>query len=254
MLHKFGKKEARPDHRIKRLSAASLDLPAPPMDSNWYAAIGDWPMCGNDEVGDCVEAAVLHLIQSFSTYAGSPLIPTTAEAVTFYEKAAGYNPTDPNTDQGSYVMGPGGVMEYWHNNGVMCGGQLNKPQAFLQITQKNPIEWQQGVSIFGGVLTGLQLPEAIVSGDEAPFVWENFDGPVAGGHEVLIVGYETLNSGRYYDLVSWGQLYRASEKFLLHCVDETVVVVDPVAINARGLNAADLSLASLTTNLSKLGA
>jgi hypothetical protein len=250
---RLGKLSAVRDARIKRMSIAAPNLPSPPLDANWFAAVSSWGMLGNDSVGDCVEAATLHCIQQFSTYAESPLIPTDAEALAFYEAATGYNPADPNTDQGSYVLGTGGTIQYWMTKGVTCGGQLNKATGFMQITQKNPTEWQQGIYLFGGLLTGLQLPEAIVAGDTVPFVWETFSGPVAGGHEVWINGYETLNSGRVYDLISWGKEYRATEEFLMNCVDEMVVVVDPAEISARGVDGANISMADLMSDITDLG-
>jgi hypothetical protein len=249
---KLGKKSPQADHRIMRMSKVSSQLPAPPADTNWYAEIANWYMLGNDTVGDCVEAAVLHCIEQFSTYSGQPLIPDEAEAMSFYEAATGYTPTNSATDQGSYVLGNGGVIEFWNTKGVTCGGKLNKVQSFLQIVHKNVTEWQQGIFLFGGMLTGVQLPEVIVSGDTVPSVWQDFSGPVAGGHEIWINGYETLNSGRYYDLVSWGQQYKATEEFLLHVIDEAVVVVDPVEINARGVDANNVPLTELLTYLKGL--
>jgi hypothetical protein len=85
-----------------------------------------------------------------------------------------------------------------------------------------------------------------------PYLWHDFSGPVAGGHEIWINGYETLNMGRVYDLISWGGRYRATEDFLLHCMDEAVVVVDEVEINARGVTASGLSMAQLTTDMRML--
>jgi hypothetical protein len=252
VLYKLGKKHAVTDHRVKRMSIAAPNLPAPPMDANWYAGMSNWGMLANDSVGDCVEAAVLHSLAQFSTYAGAPLVPSAEEALAFYEKAAGYNPEDPTTDQGSYVLGTGGVMEYWHTTGIMCGGILNKVEGFMQITQRDPTEWMQGIYLFGGLLVGLQLPEAIVAGDTVPGVWQDFQGPIAGGHEVWINGYETLNSGRYYDLVSWGQQFKATEEFLQRCMDEAVVVVDSVELNARGVNAGDLSMDQLMEDMKGL--
>lgn len=249
MQYKLGKRPAVKDPRVKRLSFVAPNLPEPPTDVNWYAAVENWNMLANDQVGNCVEAGTLHAIQQFSTYAGNPLTPSAEEALDFYSKATGYNPNDPTSDQGSYVLGPGGTMQYWHDTGIMCGGLINKVEAFLQITQKNPREWRQGVHLFGGLLTGMMIPESLMAGDEVPHLWQDFSGPTAGGHEVWINGYETLNSGRVYDLVSWGQMYRATEEFLIHCVDEMVVIIDMVEFNKQGLTGGGLSVADLMSGL-----
>lgn len=249
---KMGKNAAVVDHRVPRMSIATPGLPPPPKAANWYGSVKAWPMLANDQYGDCVEAAILHCIEQLSGYAMHLKVPTEAEAVSFYEQATGFNPLDLNTDQGSYVLGQGGVMEFWLNRGVVCGGVLNKVDAFLQITKRNPTEWMQGIHFFGGMLTGLQIPESIISGNTVPALWKDFTGPIAGGHEIWINGYEPTPSGRVYHLVSWGQMFQATEAFLEHCIDETCVVVNTIEINSRGVNAAGYSLDKLMADMAKL--
>jgi hypothetical protein len=246
---KLGKRAAVDDPRIPRMSVATQGkLPFPPANVNWYAAVGEWGMLGNDTVGDCVEAAGLHAMLQMSTYAGDRSIPTTADALKWYE-ATGWRPDDPSTDQGSYVLGPEGMLPWWHLNDVPCGGRTTRLDAFMQIKQKNVTEWRQGIWIFGGLLLGIQLPEAIVSGIQIPYVWSEFGGPIAGGHEIWVPGYQQNGSSRLYDLISWGQRFRATEEFLLNCVDECVVIVDNREMNKRGVNAAGLSYTQLTNDL-----
>jgi hypothetical protein len=102
------------------------------------------------------------------------------------------------------------------------------------------------------MLAGISLPAVIMEADEVPYLWHDYSGPVAGGHEIWINGYETLNMGVVYDLISWGGRYRATEDFLMHCLDEAVVVVDEVELNARGVNAAGLNKAQLTADMALL--
>lgn len=244
---KLGKKPPVTDPRVPRLSAIAGDrLPAPPTSTNWFAAVGSWPMLANDKVGDCVEAAVLHCIQQFSTYAGTPLTPTEQECLSFYSAATGYNPADPNTDQGSYVLGPDGVMNYWQVKGVTCGGKATYVDKYVQIKKKDTTEWKQAIWLFGGVLVGFLLPEAVFNDG---YVWHTTSGPVAGGHEVWIDGYETIGNQTLYDLVSWGQRYRATEEFMVACLDECVAVVDDTELTARGVNAAGLDMAQLVKDM-----
>lgn len=248
----LGKRPHRPDSRVPRLSVETRGrLPAPPASANWYANSpkGGWGMLGNDGYGDCVEAAAMHCLEQFSAYAGSPIAATEQETLALYSAITGFNPSDPNTDQGTYVMGPGGLIEYWAKKSIVIGGIHNKVTGFLQITQKVPKEWQQGIWIFGGLLVGFSVPESLVSADTVPYIWRDFSGPSAGGHEVWVNGYETVNGTTYYDLVSWGRMYRATEEFLLHLVDETVVVVDQIEMSARGVNAGGFSMAQLLTDM-----
>jgi hypothetical protein len=206
-------------------------------------------MLGNDGYGDCVEAAAMHCIMQFSCYAGSPIAATEQETLALYSAITGFDPKDPNTDQGTYVLGHGGLIEFWAKHGIAIGGTNNKVTGFLQITHKEPKLWRQGIWIFGGLLLGFMVPESLMAADTVPYVWEEFAGPMAGGHEIWINGYETTPSGTTYDLISWGQRYRATEQFLLNLMDEAVVVVDPAEMNARGVNAAGLSTAQLLTDM-----
>lgn len=226
--YRTGRKPAIKDVRVPRLSLHSAGLPPPPDFVNRYAAVPMWQMLGNDQFSDCVEAAVLHLIYQQACYAnpGAAPIPTDAEAFTFYGKATGFDPNNPATDQGSYVLGPGGVMQYWLTNGVVCGGVLNRPVSFLQITKPSTLEWRQALASFGNVLLGIKLPERIVAADTIPFVWDDPSGPMAGLHEILGVGYQDVAGERLYDIISWGARYRITETCLLALIDEVVTVVD----------------------------
>lgn len=254
---RLGKLPARKDTRIPRMSRHGAVLPPPPASANWYAEVEDWGMLGNDQVGDCVEAAVMHAVLMMTSYAQAPdkpPMPTTAEALSFYEQATGYNPADPNTDQGSYVLGDGGVMDFWFKNGIMCGGILNKPTAFLQITRPHTVEWKQAISIFGNLLIGLNVPESLMEADTVPMLWSDPTGPSAGGHEILLVGYQSTRMGTLYDLISWGQHYRATENFLLSVYDEAVTVVDPAFMNVKGLTPSGLTADAMGADMAMLRA
>lgn len=252
---KLGKKPARHDMRVPRMSKHAAGLPPPPAFANWYADVPDWYMLANDRVGNCVEAAVMHVILQQTSYADEPIappMPTDAEALAFYSAATGYDPTEEGTDQGSYVLGPGGVMDFWFKTGVTCGGVLNKPTAFLSIAQPSPNEWQQAIATFGNLLVGVRLPETIVASEITPPIWFDASGPEAGGHEILIVGYRTTAMGVLYNLVSWGQMYQATEAFLLSVLDEAVTVVDAAFINTKGVNPAGVDLAGLQAAMDAL--
>lgn len=250
----LGKNPAIRDVRVPRFGAHAAGLPPPPAAANWYADVPEWGMLANDSIGCCVEAAVLHMILQMTSYVspGHAPLPTEAEAVAFYSAATGYVPGNISTDQGSYVLGHGGVMEYWATTGVMCGGVLNRPTAFLQLRAKDPVHWQQAVATFGSLAIGIQLPESIVSGDDVPFVWDNPLGPSAGGHEVLLVGYQPTRDGILWDLVSWGTLYRTTTAFLMATLDEAVCVYDKAFMNALGTNPAGVDEATLVASMESL--
>lgn len=248
----MGKRPARKDYRIARLSRYAPLLPAPPRSANYYSEITAWGMLGNDTAGDCIVAAVDHGIYQERTYANPDSVivpPTTAEAITTYSAVGGYVPGNPATDQGLYMLGNGGMMEYWAKNGIICGGILNRPAAYTQITQPNIVEWEQAVAIYGSLLLGLQLPENIVSGEEPPAIWRNWRGPVAGGHEIIAVGYSKPGKETLFDIISWGRRFQADGAFLQHCVDEAVAVANAAFIGASGTDPGGLTLAMLESDM-----
>lgn len=248
---RLGKKPAVKDMRVPRFSKHMGQLPSPPTWANWFADVPSWGMLGNDQVGDCVDAAALHMILQMTSYVspGAAPMPTDAEAIALYSANTGYDPASPSTDQGSFVLGPNGLMQYWLTHGITCGGVLNKATAFLQITRPDPTEWQQAIAIFGSLMVGIRLPESIVAGDTVPDVWTDFAGPSAGGHEVLLVGYQQTGFGVLYDVVSWGSLYRVTENFLLNVIDEAVAVVDSAFFSVTGRNPAGLDMPTLVADM-----
>ena len=254
MPYKLGKLPARHDAHIPLLSSHDHTLPAPPLASNWNTEVADWKVLANNSVGDCTSAAVLHLVMQQSAFAkpGHGLVATDAEAIAFYSAVTGYNPADPNSDVGAYMMGPHSVIDAWTKSGIRCGGALNHPTAVLQVKTREPTQWRQAIHTFGALLIGLNLPENVVSGADVPFVWSDPSGPVAGGHEVLCCSYLTVGSEVLYEIISWGQVFRCTEAFLLGTLDEAITVYDRVSMNARGISPTGFSEAALQADMAAL--
>jgi hypothetical protein len=124
-------------------------------------------------------------------------------------------------------------MPYWLNTGLKCCGQVNKIEAYVASDPHNQTELMQAISIFGGALVGINFPTNIINGPDIPFVWEDVSGPTAG-HEILFVGYQTIDGNRLYDFISWGQPYRIWDMELEKIIEEVTAVLDPVAMNAMG--------------------
>lgn len=251
---RFGLRPPQPDTRIPRFGLHAGGLPPPPPAANWYADVAEWYMLGNDEVGDCFEAAVMHMTYQGACYAtpGAAPMPTTADTIEFYSAATGYDPADPNTDQGTFLMGPGSGMETWATRGIRYGGNLVKATAFMQITHPNPVEWQQAIATFGGVIIGLNLPQGIVATDIVPDVWEDASGPSAGGHAIYLCGYVKTPNRTTYQVISWGQLYHVTEDFLLATQTQVVTAVNPTFLNAVGINPAGVDQKILLADMAAL--
>ena len=251
---RLGKKPAVADDRVLSLSEGAMLLPDPPDSANWYADVEDWQMLGNDEVGDCVVAFGMHYIYQQMCYLnpGAVPIPTTEEAIKNYSAIGGYDPAIPATDQGLTVMGPGGMIEYWARTGLLCGGTVHKLNRVMQLTQVNPKEWRQAISLFSGVGIGMRMPQSIMDAPDIPFIWDDPTGPIAGYHEIFLVGYETVSNNVFYDCITWGTRVRLTEDFLTHVFDEGVVVLSTDGLDAMGKNAAGVDQTVLANSITQL--
>jgi len=108
---KLGRKPARFTRasfaRSHILARHLSDLgPAPPQSPDWVAAVmqqspDGWTMLGNDAVGDCTIADCGHQEMLRTANVGAITIPTTEQVLTLYSAITGYNPSDPNSDQGA---------------------------------------------------------------------------------------------------------------------------------------------------------
>lgn len=251
-----GKREARHDPRVPRLSSLTTPLPPPPLNSDWMADVPEWFMLANDQVGDCVFAAIMHFIRQQSCYSspGNGLVPTDAETIAAYSANTGYDPANPNTDQGSWVLGGGGALEYWAKTGIVCGGVLNKVSAYMALDVANPTEWQQGIDIFSGLMVGIKMPTRILEADTLPFVWDDPSGPYSGLHEIFLPAYRTVSGARMYDAITWGMPVRITEDCLRGLIDEAVCLYDSASLNANKVNAAGINEATLLDSMKRIHA
>lgn len=231
MMRALGKRPAVRDHRMALLHDVAPDIPIAPIDWRPGMPDGGLPMLGNDVHSCCVWAAIMHLLQFAANYTGIPLpsTPTTAECLQNYA-STGFREAIPETDQGTVVMGPGGAIQYWSTNGVICGGQTNVLSGAAAIDHASVERLQQALML-GPVLCGAQLTQGDV---EADFMW-GVPGPSVGGHELVVMGWEPqANAGPMFFVATWdGERRFCSDTFKL---DEAVTVLDRSWFNAANLD------------------
>lgn len=253
----FGKREARADHRFSTLHDV-LDkalLPPVPKWINWYAAAPSTgvPMLGNDVAGDCVWASGFHYLQLAAAYTRQPLPhpPTDHECLSAYSAGTGYSPGDPSTDNGTYVMGSGGFLDFWTRTGLMCGGRLNKLTNAAQVDFTDLDNFKQAVAL-GPVFVGASMSE---SDCYSPFMWEEHAGEILGGHEFLVTGYETISTGKtYFDVMTWDSEFRATDDWILSAVDEAVMALNRAFFDAKGINPASLDWVTVAGRMRAIAA
>jgi hypothetical protein len=254
MTLKLGRKPAV--HTAKTMRSAlvlakALDpLGAPPPECNAYLpalahALGlygtdiDLGMMGNDSVGDCTIADSCHQIMLHTANTGTFIQPTTQDAIDAYTAATGYNPADPNTDQGADETS---ICQFMISTGI-CG-QKSNATGMVDPQNEEHVKW--ATLLFGSLRLGVNLPQSAMDQFNSNQPWDvSGDATILGGHDVPIVDYR---GGLYY-IVSWGKLVPMTPAFLKAYVVEAHGEVWADWTTKQGSTPANLNLAQLVAEL-----
>lgn len=193
----------RPRARGPRLSLKNYlmaTLPAAPVSANY--TLNGTPflkdILGNDKLGDCTCAGIFHIIGAALANANQEVPFTTADTIGLYERACGYNPSDPTTDGGGQEPD---VLNYVQNNGLLPDGS-HKIAGWLAVDGSSKEQISSAIYIFENVYFGVELPDAWISETRGDgFVW-GIQGDVnpQNGHCFVGLGYN--EQGVIVD--SWG--------------------------------------------------
>lgn len=243
---KLGKKAPRIDSRTLVMARYTAALAPPPASCDLTSRITDLQMFDNDQLSDCTAAGYADSLQSLTSEAGDPFIPTLDEVITFYEGSTGYDPKKPSSDQGGIELD---VLNYARQTGM--GGR--KLQAYATLGKHSSgffsNSWQHDIAravyYFGLAYIGLALPKNIQSqGNDWQFVSTHGDGAPGslGGHCVIIVAYDSVG----VTILTWAGFYKASWKWINTYMDEGYAlfmneILDPkTGKSPAGFNAAQL--------------
>lgn len=247
---KFGKKPFRPTARTVASGAvmrASLrNLGVPPTSSKDYVsavtaqAPNGWGVLGNDQYGDCVEADDGHYLMLRTANAGSIVIPTEDQILALYSAETGFNPNDPNSDQGT---DEGSDCEFMVTTGLLG----HKATATGYVNPQNVFDLKWCIQLFGGCKFGLNFPQSAMDQFNAGQPWTVVanDGGIIGGHDVLGVKY---NAGWFY-VVTWGQLQQVDPAWILKYADEAHVILFGDWIEKNGTAPSGFNLKALLAAL-----
>lgn len=252
-LARLGKSAARSDSRTLKLSnyIRKAALPPAPAEVSWITrltAAEALPMYLNDKLGDCVAAAAGHMIQQWNFYAGHPAQPTDADILTSYEAVGGYDPGNPNTDNGMDMLS---YLNYWRTTGL--GG--HKILAFMSVDWTNQEEVRSAIQIFGNVYIGVQLPTSA----QGQTAWTVTQGGIYsaagqpgswGGHCIPI----DAGSPETYTVTTWGTTLKMSHNFFEDYCDEAFAVLSQDWIGVTGDSPEGLDLAQLQADLATVTA
>jgi hypothetical protein len=238
---RLGKLPAR--HDVRTLSLARyIDrsvLPEPPVRLDLTTRVGDWPMYGNDRIGDCTTAAAGHMIEAWTAAAAGRRVEVSERAV--IDAFDVVKVVDPVTgEEGAVELD---VLTFWRSAGI--GG--HRIGAFARVSTGDHTLVRTAANLFGGVYIGLQLP--LTAQDQQVWDWTGrLDGPAApgswGGHAVDVVGYDDER----LTIVTWGTLQELTWSFWDRYCDEAYAVLSPDYL-AHGRSPEGLDLAALRRDL-----
>jgi hypothetical protein len=158
---------------------------------------------GNENAGDCVQAEDAHYIAVITGNANGLYAYTKEQTLADYSAITGFNPADPNTDQGT---DPIANMNYRVQKGYADG---SKDLGYLRVDTTNKTEVQFALWAFGNLKIWLALPDSYIN----PFpsngaVWGVGTPDFSNGH---CIGTCSANSPRIVgvncdgvQVVTWG--------------------------------------------------
>lgn len=213
---KLGKRAAKKDKRTLKLSNYIVHLPPAPQSVDLSHGIDDWGLMLNDEIGDCTCAAIGHMIQCWTANTTGEITLADSEILDAYRTFCGYDPLDPNSDQGGVELD---VLNRWRKNGGFGGHNLI---AYADPEPRNLVHVHQGLALFGGMYIGLSLPISAQSQD----IWDVVGDPRRdfesspgswGGHAVSLIGYDA----KHLKFVTWGKIKLMTPAFWVTYCDES---------------------------------
>jgi hypothetical protein len=249
---KLGKKPAREDavafKLVSFLKGGMASLPTAPAVFGHYDLIGQAGMLGNDQYGDCVFAGGDHETMLWTAIGGSKVTFTDSAALSDYSAVTGFNPNDPNSDQGTDMEE---AAKYRRKTGLVDGrGRRHTIDAYLELPgvsargANNPATLLPAIAssayVFGAIGIGIEFPESAMQQFNAGQPWSIVKGsPIQGGHYVPLVGRRANGN---YVVITWGELQEVTPAFLTEYVDEAIAYVSIEQLkNGKNLEGFDLS-------------
>lgn len=234
---KYGKLAATRLAGVGTLSTyASGKLPAPPASVDVPDA--QYPMDGNDKIGDCVMAGTGHLIAAWDVESSEKdTVPSDAAVEKEYFTLTGGQDTGLNEQS---------VLETWRKKGLFG----EKIDAYAPVDHKNIVELHQAVAFYGGAMLGIACPASAQQQFSSGEPWTYIPGsPVEGGHCIVALGF----SATALLCATWGGIAEVTYPFLSHFLDEAWAVIPHQFVEA-GHGGVSIDLAALKADLDALAA
>ena len=216
---KLGKLPARPNAvTFKLTDYVDTKKLTPPAFFGHDNLITSWGMLGNDTVGDCVLAGGAHETMMWTAEGYAPAVFTDECVLSDYSAITGYDPSDPNTDNGTDMQM---AASYRRKTGLLdANGKRHKVAAYLAITPGNLSEHLLAAWLFGAVGIGINFPAYAMDEFNSGIPWavEERKRQIEGGHYIPLVAHRGLLC-----VVTWGRIQQMTPQFFHKFNDESLV-------------------------------
>jgi hypothetical protein len=249
---KLGKQKAEPRKTDFKFSdfAASIQLPTTPSRFGHGNAYTDWHMLGNDRYGDCVWAGAAHEHMLLNKVVHRRDVPFTDDSVLGdYAAVTGFDPKDPNTDQGTNVHD---ALSYRRKTGITdASGTRHQIGAYVSLDPKNWEHLEQAAYIFGAVGIGIEFPDSAMKQFADGEPWAPVKGSkIEGGHYVPVVG--SLHAATEASAITWGKRQFFTVAFYEQYNDEAWVYITNDALHSNGTGLHGFDMEKLNAYLAAL--
>ena len=248
---KLGKKAYRKDKRdLMWKSYVDMtvfpQLPNPPF--GHADLITDWLMLANDQLGDCVIAGACHSSMLDNAEAGKSITFTDQNAIAVYSAACGYNPSDPNTDQGCEIRT---VLGYCQRTGLKdANGDIHRIDAYVSLDQANLQDIYESIYLFGKAKLGIQVPQSAIDQSNAGKPWTVVHGSkILGGHDVEAV--KVLANGSL-QVITWGKTQEMTLPFFKKYCDEAWSPLSKEMLTNKGVSLEGFNWTQLEADLAAI--
>lgn len=191
---KFGRRDPKRAPALQFNRFWTGVIPTHPTAEDYASKLSAWQMLGNDQYGDCVAVAWANVIRLVTSFLSKEEYPDQQEVFDVYKTQ---NPNFPTDDNGMDIQT---LLEYLHGT---AGPDGRKLVAFAQVDVTNPDEVEAAQAIFGAPILGFNVQSHNMSEFDLGNTW-TYDpsDSIAGGHAVLMGGYDTAMGYRF---VTWAQ-------------------------------------------------
>lgn len=248
MQFKYGLKPVTELPKLKLVNYLAPNLPKPPLTFGHGRLIAPM-MLGNDQVGDCAIAGSIEEIRLLNAERGVTVPFTTATALRNYSDITGYDPRNPDTDQGTDMAD---LYRYRQHVGIIDdAGQRHTLSAYVGLTPGNWDELVQALYLFQVAGIGIQCPDYLQEQFAHGGPWTPLRGrhDIVGGHYIPAVA----RSGNSIDILTWGRSIKMTKAFYQRFSNVAVVHFTDEMLNVNGKTIDGVDRAALLADLNALG-